>query len=81
MHNNRKSQLFISVSYTHLDVYKRQGWKAIGNSIAYDSDGSLITVLPYGESEECVQVIDVHLTDKKVTGTALSEKIEKEVCL
>ena len=22
------------------------GWKAIGNSIAYDSDGSLITVLP-----------------------------------
>ncbi len=57
------------------------GWKAIGNSIAYDSDGSLITVLPYGESEECVQVIDVHLTDKKVTGTALSEKIENEVCL
>ena len=57
------------------------GWKAIGNSIAYDSDGSLITVLPYGESEEFVQVIDVHLTDKKVIGTALSEKIENEVCL
>lgn len=53
------------------------GWKAIGNSIAYDSDGSLITVLPYGEDAECVQVIDVHIKQKTVKGTELAERLEK----
>lgn len=52
------------------------GWKAIGNSMAYDSDGTLLTVLPYGEEAECVELIEVHLTKKLLTGTALSEKIE-----
>ncbi len=53
------------------------GWKAIGNSIAYDSDGTLIQVLPYGEDQECVSIIDVHLTEKTVSGTALSERISR----
>lgn len=53
------------------------GWKAIGNSISYDSDGSLITVLPYGEDAECVQVIDVHIKQKTVKGTELAERLEK----
>lgn len=56
-----------------------KGWKAIGNSVAYDSDGSLITVLPYGEEKECVQVIEIHLKEQKLSGTALSEKLQ-ELC-
>lgn len=55
------------------------GWKAIGNSMAYDSDGSLITVLPYGEDAECIRIIEVHLTKKTVTGTALSERLSRMI--
>ena len=51
------------------------GWKAIGNSIAYNSKGQLETVLPYGEDAQCVRVIEVELTDRKRTGTELSEHI------
>ncbi len=49
------------------------GWKAIGNSIAYNSNGQLETVLPYGEDAECVRVIEVALTERKRSGTELSE--------
>lgn len=55
-----------------------KGWKAIGNSIAYDSDGTLKTVLPYGEDAECVRVIEVELKDPEHTGTALSEDITRK---
>jgi predicted amidohydrolase len=54
-----------------------KGWKAIGNSIAYDSDGTLKTVLPYGEDAECVRVIEVELKDPEHTGTALSEAVSE----
>lgn len=51
------------------------GWKAIGNSIAYNSNGQLETVLPYGEDAQCVRVIEVALTQRRRTGTELSEHI------
>jgi len=56
-----------------------KGWKAIGNSIAYDSDGTLKTVLPYGEDAACVRVIEVELKDPQYTGTALSEAVSKAI--
>ena len=52
-----------------------EGWKAIGNSIAYDRHGKLLTVLPYGEDAECIEVIDVSLGEANILGTALSEAI------
>ncbi len=51
------------------------GWRAIGNSIAYDSDGELKSVLPYGEDAECVRVIEVILKERKRMGTELSEYV------
>ena len=56
-----------------------KGWKAIGNSIAYDSDGTLKTVLPYGEDAACVQVIEVTLQAPGKTGTALSEAVSEKI--
>lgn len=51
------------------------GWKAIGNSIAYDCHGNLLTMLPYGENAECVQVLDVELGTVEKLGTALAEEV------
>lgn len=54
-----------------------RGWKAIGNSMAYDSDGTNITVLPYGERSECVRVVEAHIREDKLQGTALAESLER----
>ncbi len=50
-----------------------KGWKAIGNSIAYDSDGECLAVLPYGEDAETVQIVNVTILDSQMSGTELSE--------
>lgn len=54
------------------------GWKAIGNSIAYDSDGQCIATLPYGTDAECVKVIDVTVHHSSILGTELAEHIYAE---
>lgn len=51
------------------------GWKAIGNSIAYDSDGQCIATLPYGVDAECVTVVEVTVQNSKLYGTKLAEYI------
>ena len=50
-----------------------KGWKAIGNSIAYDSDGEKLAVLPYGEEAEMVQVVNATILEPAMSGTKLSE--------
>ena len=52
-----------------------QGWNAIGNSIAYDRSGNLLTVLPYGDDAECVRVLDIEPGEPSKLGTALAEDI------
>lgn len=52
-----------------------KGWKAIGNSIAYDSDGRILKVLPYGDEAECVEMIEVTVRNPKRIGTSLSEYV------
>ena len=52
-----------------------KGWKAIGDSIAYDSDGSCLAVLPYGEDAQCVRVIEITVKENPLKGTALAEKL------
>ncbi|MBR2801717.1 MAG: carbon-nitrogen hydrolase family protein [Erysipelotrichaceae bacterium] len=54
-----------------------KGWKAIGNSIAYDSDGKLKTVLPYGEDAVCTRVIDIEVLPAADSGTALAERVSR----
>ena len=51
------------------------GWKAIGNSIAYDSDGSCITTLPYGVNAEHVSVVNVTIQKPTLYGTELAENL------
>lgn len=48
------------------------GWKAIGNSIAVDSDGLVAAVLPYGEDAVCVKLVTLHLREDLLWGTELS---------
>jgi len=55
-----------------------RGWKAIGNSIAYDRNGKVLEILPYGENAECVRVLEVELGSADVLGTALMYKIGKK---
>lgn len=52
-----------------------KGWKAIGNSIAYDSNGKLLKVLPYGEDAECVEIVEVTVLEPERIGTELSEYV------
>jgi len=51
------------------------GWKAIGNSIAYDSDGTCAAVLPYGPDAESVRVIALTVRQPETFGTALAESV------
>lgn len=51
------------------------GWKAIGNSIAYDSDGKVLKILPYGENAECVEIVEISVQKPKRIGTELAEHV------
>lgn len=55
------------------------GWKAIGNSIAYDSDGTCAAVLPYGSDAECVRVISLTIRKPGTLGTALAEAVHGDI--
>ena len=49
-----------------------EGRKAIGASIAYDSDGTMVCMLPYGVDQECVHVVEVEVRDLPRSGTELA---------
>ena len=51
------------------------GWSAIGNSIAYDSDGTCAAVLPYGIDAECVRVVEVTVRQPVSIGTELADLV------
>lgn len=53
------------------------GWKAIGNSIAYDRFGNVLSILPYGEDAECVRILEVELGENTQVGTSLSDAVLK----
>ena len=52
-----------------------QGWKAIGNSIAYGPDGKPLAVLPYGENAQCIRLLSVEPRKAQHQGTALAERV------
>lgn len=52
-----------------------RGWKAIGNSIAYDSDGEVLSILPYGENAECLRIVEVTIHEPLYKGTKLAEHV------
>lgn len=56
-----------------------KGWKAIGNSIAYDREGKLLEVLPFGENAECIKILDIEFGEPKRSGTELSEYVQSKV--
>lgn len=55
-----------------------KSWKAIGNSIAYDSDGSCAAVLPYGEDAQTVHIVEVTVRKSRRFGTDLAEAVCKQ---
>ena len=52
-----------------------QGWKAIGNSIAYGPDGRPLAVLPYGEDAQCIRLIHLEPKPAQLQGTALAQRV------
>ena len=52
-----------------------KGRKAIGNSIAYDSNGKCVAVLPYGVDAETVLVVEVTVRESRHLGTELADAI------
>lgn len=54
------------------------GWKDIGNSIAYGRDGKVLEILPFGETAECVKVINVELGKVERLGTSLAHHVWKK---
>ena len=52
-----------------------QGWKAIGNSIAYGPDGRPLAVLPYGEDAQCIRLIHLEPKPAVLQGTALAQRV------
>lgn len=56
------------------------GWKAIGNSIAYDSDGTCAAVLPYGPNAEAVRVIALTVRQPRTLGTELAQAVYNNTC-
>lgn len=55
------------------------GWSAIGNSIAYDCNGQVLAVLPYGETAECVKIVEAELGTGQRSGTALSQYVADQM--
>ena len=56
-----------------------QGWKAIGNSIAYGPDGKPLAVLPYGEDAQCMQLIRFEPRAAGQQGTALADRVYRQL--
>ena len=52
-----------------------KGWNAIGNSIAYDSNGKCVATLPYGVDVQTVHVVEVTVQEPLHLGTELADYI------
>jgi len=52
-----------------------QGRKCIGCSLAVGGDGQILAQAPYGETAECLTVVDLELTPRRATGTAIAEML------
>jgi len=55
-----------------------QGRKCIGCSLAVGGDGQILAQAPYGETAECLTVVDVELTPRRATGTAIAEMLRRK---
>lgn len=54
-----------------------KGWCCIGNSIATDSKGDIVKVLPFGRTAETLCVLEMELEKNELQGTALSRKVSE----
>lgn len=54
-----------------------KGWCCIGNSIATNSKGEVVKVLPFGRKAETLDILEVELEKNELQGTALAEKVSK----
>ena len=55
-----------------------KGRKCIGCSLAVGGDGQILAEAPYGETAECLTVIEIELTPRRATGTAIAEMLRRK---
>lgn len=51
-----------------------KGWCCIGNSIATDSKGEIVRILPFGRRAETLEVLELELEKNELQGTALARE-------
>ncbi len=54
-----------------------KGWHCIGNSIATNSKGEVVKVLPFGVHAEVLEIIELELVKNELQGTALAQNISE----
>lgn len=55
-----------------------KGRKCIGCSLAVGGDGRILAQAPYGEAAECLTVVGIELTRRRVTGTRIAETLRRK---
>lgn len=55
-----------------------KGRKCIGCSLAVGGDGQVLAEAPYGETAECLTLIEIELTPRRATGTAVAEMLRRK---
>lgn len=54
-----------------------EGWCCIGNSIATNSKGEVVRILPFGRQAETLEILDMELEKNELQGTALSHRVSE----
>jgi predicted amidohydrolase len=54
------------------------GWKCIGCSLAVGSDGEVLTQLPYGESAEKLELVQMELKHSTTRGTSIGQMLSSK---
>ncbi len=57
-----------------------KGRKCIGCSLAVGGRGQILAQAPYGENAEILTVVEIELTARRVTGTAIAQMLKAKGC-
>ena len=55
-----------------------KGRKCIGCSLAVGGDGKVLAEAPYGQTAEGLTMIDIELTPRRATGTAIAAMLRRK---
>ena len=55
-----------------------QGYKCIGCSLAVGPGGTILAEAPYGETAECLTVVEVELVERNITGVTIAGMLQQK---